>query len=90
MNIELTVPTNFMDEMIVMFDDEAVGADSDGCAWIGWKRFEGIGQFKYEWAFEYLTSLEITELIRALEFVLAHMPEPLPVDVCTCDDEEED
>lgn len=68
-DVEITVNTEFAEPLII-----AVMAGET--ASIGQKRFNGIGEFKYDWTHEFLTRDELTELIKALTLAVSLMKEP--------------
>lgn len=74
MDVELMIPGERNDPLIVTFEDIAYGVNTDYMVQIGQKEFTGIGEFKYHWLIEWMSPAEVRELIKALQFALDHMP----------------
>ena len=56
---------------------------------IGYKVYEDVGRFKYEWLVEWLSMDEVVDLIEALQFIVDHRVEAVESDVCLeCQQEE--
>lgn len=79
MNIECEAWTESGHTIVVSFDPD--GAEFGMGASVGLKRFKGKpGSFEYDWTATDLSKSDLSELLRAVLFVLDHMPDES--DVC--------
>ena len=63
--IEITAETESPDPFVVSVEGNQAA--------LGFKRFKGVGQFKYDWVLDYLDADDVTGLIKALQFAHAMM-----------------
>ena len=81
MNIECEAWTESGHTIVVAFDPD--GAEYGMGASVGLKRFKGKpGSFEYDWTASDLSKSDLSELLRAVLFVLDHMPD----EVAVCDE----
>jgi len=65
MNIEISPEIEYAHELVV-------SAMGDAAA-IGFKRFRGVGEFKYDWMLTDLSRSDVIALAEALRFAAEHM-----------------
>ena len=65
MDIDIHVPTEHMDTLTI-----AVNTDEDFTS-IGWKKFLGVGEFKYSWVIQHLSRDEVVKLRDCLNYVIS-------------------